>query len=428
MELQILVPEVCTAPLEEVVARLSAPQSPILPFSEPVIDFCAGFSAAIFRDREASRYPELASLAFWMRKAELLRLRSEFAKLARPDTVAVPRGLVFHIPPGNVDTIFIYSWLLAALTGNRNVIRMSSRRAPQSDILLRLWRESLAQAAPELAQSTVVVSYAHSDEVTRALSLVCDVRVIWGGDQTVTAVRTAPLAPHARELTFTDRASLAVLHAGRYSELDEAGRAKLADRFFNDAYWFDQMACSSPRLVVWVGAAGAAARADAAFWDALAACIGRKGFASPAAVHMRKLVFACQAVVDLPVSRYRRDPEAAILHLDNLAPLPREHSGGGLFFTARVDDLNDVVPALQRHYQTLTHFGFDNAELRGLAVRFCGRAIDRMVPVGQALQFNRFWDGYDLLHEFCRLTYFESQNGAVVPADGTPPSPAPARS
>ena len=40
--------------------------------------------------------------------------------------------------------------------------------------------------------------------------------------------------------------------------------------------------------------------------------------------------------------------------------------------------------------------------------RLNGNAIDRVVPIGQALQFHRFWDGYDLLQEFCRCVYLES--------------------
>jgi hypothetical protein len=167
------------------------------------------------------------------------------------------------------------------------------------------------------------------------------------------------------------------------------------------------MACSSPRVVVFAGAAEAATQASAAFWDALTECLDEKQFASPAAIHMRKLVYSCQAILELPVVEYRRDPEATVLQLESLGREPREHSGGGLFFAARVDNLRDLVPVLNRRHQTLTHFGFDGAELRRLAAAFGGRAIDRMVPVGQALQFSRFWDGYDLLHEFCRFTYCE---------------------
>lgn len=417
MEVEVLVPQPRRAPLEEVVSILTAPEEPDLPFSDRILDFCARFSQAIFKDREASRYPELAALGFWMRKAELVRLRAEFEKTGRPDTVAVPRGLVFHVPPANVDTIFVYSWLLAALAGNRNVIRMSSRRAPQSEILLRLWRELVEQAAPEMERNTVVVSYGHEEDATRALSLACDVRVIWGGDHTVTEIRKFPLRPHARELTFPDRSSLAVIQADRYAELGEPERAKLAERFFNDAYWFDQMACSSPRLVVWCGGPDVVRRASQEFWTALAECVERKGYASAAAIHMRKLVFACEAIIDQPVREYRRDREATVLELETLAGPPREACGGGLFFSARVSNLMELAPVLGRRDQTMTHFGFQGRELRDFARRLAGRAIDRMVPVGQALAFHRFWDGYDLLHEFCRLTYCEAPEGAGTAAE-----------
>ncbi len=408
MNIDILVPQTRTAPLEEVAAMLTAPAAPRLPFSEAIVEFCAAFSQAIFHDSEASRYPELAALAFWMRKAELVRLREEFQKAARADTVAAPRGLVFHIPPSNVDTIFVYSWLLSALTGNRNLIRMSSNRAPQSDILLRLWRQLLPKAAGDLRENTVVVSYGHSEEATRAFSLACDLRVIWGGDQTVATIRSAPLAPHARDLTFPDRSSLCVIHAGRYAGLDAEERAKLAEHFFNDAFWFDQMACSSPRTVIWCGGGEAAADAAGTFWAALADCVQRKQHYLPASVHMRKLVFACESILDLPVANYRRLSEITLLELDEMRKLPAEHCGGGLFFAGHIAELADLLPALGRRHQTLTYFGFEPAELESFARQLAGKAVDRMVPIGRALQFQRFWDGYDLLHEFCRFTYCEA--------------------
>ena len=407
-DLEILVPDERAASLDGVVGILSQPSPPRLPFSDSTVEFCAAFSQAIFQDREAARYPELAALAFWMRKAEIIRLRSDFERAVRADTVAAPRGLVFHVPPSNVDTIFVYSWLLSALAGNRSLIRLSSTRTPQAEILLRLWRQLLAQAPPEMQQATVVVRYGHSEEVTRAFSMACDLRVIWGGDQTVSAIRSAPLRPHARDLTFPDRSSLCVIHAGRYGELSEDGREKLAEQFFNDAYWFDQLACSSPRELVWCGESEPVRAASRDFWAALGACIRRRQHQSPAAVHMRKLVFACESILDLPVSEYRRVAETTVLQLDSPEPLSAEHCGGGLFFERSIRQLGDLAPVLQRRHQTLTHFGFPRLELIELARLLAGRAIDRIVPIGQALQFHRFWDGYDLLQEFCRLTYCEA--------------------
>ncbi len=408
MDLQLLVPEVRRAPLEEVVALLSKPEDRLLPFVDSTLELCAGLSQAIFHDREASRFPELLALAFWMRKAELLALRTQFQAACQSDALAVPCGLVFHIPPSNVDTIFVYSWLLATLTGNRNVIRMSAQRAPQTEILLRLLREHLQTADKTLRDSTLIVSYGHEAEITQALSLLCDVRVIWGGDQTISRVRSVPLAVHARELTFPDRSSLAVVRAEAYLALSPQSRERLAEQFFNDAYWFDQMACSSPRLLVWCGMPGDAGRAAEIFWAALESCIEKKRFAAAPAVHMRKLVFACESIVDLPVSKYHRLRETIVLTLDSLQSYSREHCGGGLFFSARVDRLSDLAPVLARKDQTLTYFGFELPKLREFALSLAGKAIDRMVPIGEALQFHRFWDGKDLLREFCRFVHIAS--------------------
>jgi len=413
MELEVLVPAARRISLDELLTWTRQQPVCMMPFAAEITDFCAGFSQRLFRDREAARHPDLAALAFWMRKAELLRLRDDFQRLAGAETVMLPRGLVFHLPPGNVDTIFIYSWLLAALTGNRNVVRLSTRRAPQSEILIRLLREAMAETCGPLLHSTMVVSYGHEQQITEALSGACDVRVIWGGDHTVASIRSIPLPPHARELTFPDRSSLAVIHAESYLKLGEDARNQLAERFFNDAYWFDQMACSSPRLLVWCGTSEQADQATRAFWTCLEACMERKHYQGIPAVQMQKFVFACQAILKLPVSEYRSAAEATILGLESLKGYSREHCGGGLFFSARVDALADLAPILYRKDQTMGYFGFSSNDLRSFALHLAGGGVDRIVPIGQALQFSRYWDGYDLIREFCRSLYIAGEPPAA---------------
>ena len=159
----------------------------------------------------------------------------------------MPRGLVFHLPPSNVDTIFIYSWLLSALAGNANIVRMSERATGAALAVCRLFNQIAKDADPLIAHTTAILRYGHEREITAAISALSDVRVIWGGDATVNTIRTIPLPPHATELTFPDRYSLSVLDAAQYCELDQAERQSLATQFYNDMYWFDQMACSSPQ-------------------------------------------------------------------------------------------------------------------------------------------------------------------------------------
>jgi hypothetical protein len=372
------------------------------PFDESVMSACAELSLRIMRDPGARRYPELTALAFWIRKTEIHRLREEFTRLERRDRTLAPRGVVFHLPPRNVDTMFVYSWLLSALTGNRNVIRLSPRRSESTEILLRLFSEALAGAAEPVRSSTLIVSYGHEVEPTAMLSAHCDVRVIWGGDETVSTIRRITLPPHAREVTFPDRYSLAALQVGAYLALPAEERDGLADRFFNDSFWFDQAACSSPRLVVWCGPAAAAGAASEDFFPRVAERVRRRGVEPIAAHSMRKLEYSASAALSRPVLSCRRLPELTVLRLQSLAGFDRGHPGGGLFLEVMLAELGELAPVLERKDQTLTWFGFDEEELRGLVRRLNGRAIDRLVPIGEALQFGRFWDGLDLLQEFCR--------------------------
>jgi hypothetical protein len=423
MQIEMLLPQQRVIALEE-LRSLLAGSTAAEPFHESVVDASVDLSQRIFHDPEARAYPELLALAYWMRKAEMNRLTAQFRSLQLDHRVLAPRGLVFHLPPRNVDTIFVYSWLLAALTGNRSVVRLSPQRSESTSILLRLLRETLAAAAEPARSGTTIVSYGHEEEPTEMLSALCDARVIWGGDQTVEIIRRSPLAPHAKEITFPDRYSLSAIRADAYAGLPEEKRDYLADQFFNDSYWFDQLACSSPRLVVWCGTGPETRAASADFFRRVAGCVERRRYVLPAAASMQKLVYACSAILNSTVEECRRYKGLIVLTLASLAGFQRSHPGGGLFFEAHLESLLELTAFLGRRDQTLTWFGFTPEELHALVRSLNGRAIDRIVPIGQALQFHRFWDGYDLLQEFCRCVYIESTFSDIRPThqDTTPPS------
>ena len=83
----------------------------------------------------------------------------------------------------------------------------------------------LTKAFPEfaaIAERTLIVCYDHDDAVTKLLSSQCHVRVIWGGDATVRAIRSVPLSPLALEITFADRFSFAVLGRREFAALKRA--------------------------------------------------------------------------------------------------------------------------------------------------------------------------------------------------------------
>ena len=151
-------------------------------------------------------------------------------------------------PPANVDTIAAHSWLLAALAGNANVVRLapSTRRPPRSS--------STPSATalgdhPGIAATTSFVTYGHEVDISAALS-TADVRVVWGGDDTVRRCARSPDRP-GRSVSaspIAPRWPCSARGGGRPRRRRPRG---LAERIANDVLWFDQLACSSPRLVVW---------------------------------------------------------------------------------------------------------------------------------------------------------------------------------
>jgi hypothetical protein len=132
---------------------------------------------------------------------------------------------------------------------------------------------------------------------------------------------------------------------------------------------------------------------------------GQRGWAVDAAMAVEKRVNAyglaatgAVSAIDFPAN------SVTAMTLTAVPEAPRRWIGAGAFPFAEVGSLLDLVPAMNRQDQTFSHFGFSGDELRDFAMALGGRGVDRIVPFGQALTFSAIWDGYDLPHEFTRLT------------------------
>jgi hypothetical protein len=380
---------------------LTAPSGDRLTVGDPrVIDFLGKLARKLLVPAVARRHPELGSLGFFLRPAELHRTVKH---LERPDALVFPRGNVFHIPPANVDTIFVYSWALSALSGNHNVVRISERSATAADTILAALNEVLADADPVIARTQRMITYGRDDAVTAALSKWADLRVIWGGDSAVEAIRKHPLRPSARDLTFPDRTSWAALSAAGWRAADPAKRREAVLGFTNDSYWFDQAACSSPRTVFLVGENTDDVREE--FIELLLQVVDQRGWEIDAAMAVEKRVNAYGLAATGAVSSMQFPANSVTsMSLTAVPDAPRRWIGAGAFPFAQVGSLLDLVPAMNRQDQTFSHFGFSHDELREFALALGGRGVDRIVPFGSALTFGSLWDGYDLPREFTRLT------------------------
>lgn len=240
---------------------LNIPRVPALPvFSERVVSFLSDLSLSLLSDGAIREYKDIMGFAYWIRKASILRNKENISRVDRK----MGRGVTFHIAPSNIPIQFALSMVHALLAGNSCVIRISDRDFPQVEILCGRIRKLLRDKHKGLAGYICVIGYGHDDDITAWLSSICDVRIIWGGDMTVQNIRKFPIPPRATELVFADRYSFAIIDS---DELMKADIRKVADRFWNDTFFVDQNACSSPRLVAWIGKRTEPAREK--FWEAL---------------------------------------------------------------------------------------------------------------------------------------------------------------
>lgn len=397
----VLAPKNSTFEFRALADRVGA-VPPLTPFSAEALDFCVELSRLLRRSFQS--VPEIQALAYWMRPAELQRIRDEFNDITPQNAVSVPRGTVLHFAPSNVDTLFMYSWILSLLAGNKNIIRLSHRAVAAEGSLLALVRTTLAKH-PQIATTTLIVQYDHDRRVTDLLSGTCDIRIIWGGDQTVRAIRESPLPVHATELTFPDRFSYAAINTLAYRNLSMADRDQFAKCFYNDSFVFNQLGCSSPRLIAWVGPSGEETqRCQEDFAHRLAAAISANDYQLEAGTALAKLGYTYRSVIDSPVEKVAVSQLPLIVLDTSEFPTNQDQfCGGGVFFQMVIPHLQDLTKHVQRPHQTLVHFGFTQEELFSFATVCNGRGIDRIVPIGQALSFSRFWDGYDLLGSLTRL-------------------------
>jgi hypothetical protein len=359
-------------------------------FSEELLAFTQALSKRFVKLRHL---PEVVALGFWLRKANVKKMQEHF-EVNTKDKIVRPRGLVFHIAPSNVDTIFVYSWVLSLLAGNKNVIRISSRM--EVNELLNVILDEIANHE-KIARTTIFCTYGHEENTTVMLSEVCHTRVIWGGDETISNIRESALAPLANELSFGDRFSLAVLNSEKVASLNEAELDHLLENFYNDVFWFNQMACSSPRLVIWKG------KAIQNFWDAFENKVQQKQYELLAATQVLKYATGLQLATKEQVSRVSPTTYFSRVELQAINQSIRElHCGGGLFYEYEVAQLADVSQIISDKDQTLAYYGFEHEQLIELVDVIQSRGIDRIVPVGKALDFNGVWDGQSFLTSFTR--------------------------
>ena len=378
---------------------------PLPIYSDIVLDFLNDLSKECRKDLEAKRYPDILTFAFWCRKANLIRLKEKH----QVDNERIGKGLVFHIAPSNVPINFAFTLAFGLLSGNANVIRVSEKPFEQIQIICRIINTLLERKEYTLIKKQIqIIFYKHDSEWNDYYSKKCDMRIIWGGDNTICKIRKSPLKYRATEITFADRYSFAIFDEDKINMLSEKELRELAEKFYNDTYLMDQNACSSPHLIFWKND-GEKKQGRMRFWAALGSVVKSKYDLTEKKV-MDKYTILCEiAAKNLNLELVYE--YGNMLYVVDIHELPQnlEDIRGkfGLFFETKLPEWEILGKLLSEKTQTCVTYGIDRQKLIQEIFYYGMQGIDRIVSVGKAMDIGVYWDGHDIINELSRKIIVE---------------------
>ena len=369
-----------------------------MPFDNERICFLNEVSREILSDKEAKAYSDVVTFAFWIRKANMEKEKRQFFD---ESSLRMGRGTIFHIAPSNVAVNYAYSFAAGFALGNANVVRLPSRKFVQVDLINQAIHRVLNK--PEyrkLRDYIAFLRYERNKAVNDFFSSICDVRVIWGGDDAIREIRKSELQPRAGEITFADRYSICIIDAGEYMNTKDKDR--LASAFYNDTYLTDQNACTSPRLVCWMGEKEKIQQAKDIFWKNMWSIVSKKYVFQPVQ-YVNKLTNCCLAATVIDGFRVvkMKDNRIVRIELEQINPMIQDYRGdSGVFYEYELRDVMELDLLCNTKLQTIAVLGDDKVLLPLVCSGVKG--IDRIVKIGDTMEFGFLWDGYDLRERMTR--------------------------
>ena len=304
-----------------------------------------------------------------------------------------------HFAPSNIPVLFAFSMAAGLLAGNACAVRLPSAETRQADVICRAVN-SVCETS-YFKNRIAIFRCGHDRDIIDALSEICDVRVIWGGDASVGEIRKSPLRPLATELPFADRKSAAVIDAEYLLGLD--GLEDVFRAFYNDTYLNDQNACSSPRIVYWVGGADSVKVAKERFWSGFGTYLKGK-YTLQAATAMNKATAAAVLAAVLPDAEIKKNENLIVrVETGSLSPEIWDMTvPGGFFVESSGESVCGLLPVLGKVCQTVCCLGGVKDELLHAVINAGVRGCDRIVDFGASLDFGLVWDGHDLIEAMSR--------------------------
>lgn len=371
-------------------------------FDKRVCSFFSELSELIFRDPIAKNYPELISYAFFIRANNLKLEKKKYSKLNNRYSV----GTIIHFAPKNVPINFAYSLYFGLITGNTNIIKLSSKNYYQINFILNKLNNILKKNKFSFLKRYIYfVKYNKKDKLlTQNLIEKCDLKVIWGGDQSVKEIRAYDSLPSTLEYTFPDKYSLSLINYNKYKEQSSKEVKKLVEKFYNDAYTFDQNACNSPHLIIWIGKSINKNKIKY-FWKILNDYASKKNNYSKIVISEKfnKLHDDILRFDNINSHKFYSE-NLCVVSLDTIDKnIFKQRGKWGYFYQFISKDLKILNDISSKKIQTITYSGFRKEDFKKFFSLTNIKGIDRVVPIGSGFDMSNAWDGKNFYEIFTRI-------------------------
>jgi hypothetical protein len=298
----------------------------------------------------------------------------------------------------------MYSLIFGLISGNANIVKVPSRKFDEIKIICDEIGYLLKKRKNSKVKNMIKILRYDSNEnqITNDISEISDARLIWGGDKTIEQIRKIKTKARTIDVPFSDRYSISIINSDKLLQLPNYKFNILLKNFYNDTYEVDQNACSSPHVILWQGGQKIAAKKK--FWNNLNLLV-KKNYNPPAISSIDNYCRLSKELIENNnIHSFKLFNKALyVIKLKKIYPeIFIEKSKWGFFYECNINNLNNIHHLVKKKLQTITYFGYSKIFLEKFFSEYNFNGIDRVVPIGQALNINLVWDGYDLTTKLSR--------------------------
>ena len=242
-------------------------------------------------------------------------------------------------------------------------------------------------------------------DITKDISLKIDGRMVWGGDKTIEIVKNFKTKPRTKDIFFPDKYSLCIINSYEIISSKVSRLQTFIKKFYNDTYFMDQNACSSPHLIIWYGSSKQNKLAKNRFWPELLKIVKQR-YSLEHTNAVDKYTNLCEDAIKYNINNgfhnyenliYRVKIKKMNKHIDQL------NNKFGCFYEFECNNLNKIKNCITQKFQTLAYLGMNKKKLADFIIKNSLGGVDRIVPIGSSHNIGFIWDGYNIDKQLTRV-------------------------